>query len=157
LTASRDGKCGVWRVAQVGSGVDKDDGMQYSLQQLYMFTPFGGVAVTALDCAFNLASSGDSQAWLIALGGEDGSLSCWQVTAAVQHDKAADSASVPSTTSCLRQVPSSYAHGMQVRRVRFNRHSVPPTIAAEAGLVKSKDKLLLASISEDHTVRIFSC
>jgi WD40 repeat protein len=130
---------------------------QTNLQLLHSFTPFGGTAVTAIDCA--CALSGGS-AWLVALGAEDGSLSVWTVSSESPSSSSTTAGEDNTDSRFARALVGAqdlFAHGMQVRRLRFNRHSEPDHAAQSSATLSRacNNKLMLASAAEDHTVRIF--
>jgi len=121
VTGSRDGACKVWRVRVRG-----DD----RLVCLHSFVPFGGAAVTALHCR-PLHSPTTTTTTTLAVGGEDGNVSVWQIR--VSSD------GVNASAEAVAAASNHIAHGASVKRLRWS-----PT-----------DESLLASGSADCTMRVY--
>lgn len=97
---------------------------------LFEFSPFEGVPVTAVDiCSLSL------NRYLIALGCENGRLSIWEARVPENNSDV--------TLNPLTEASSHYRHGLTVRRMRWSPES-------------TNDSFKLASVGEDHTVRIYS-
>jgi WD40 repeat protein len=137
LTASRDGTCKLWRINGTAAGT-----ATAAFVCLHTFTPFAGVAVTAVDIlrypyAGETSDAGSAGGWLVALGAESGDLQVRRFASGGANAEA-DSFPVAST------VPDSHCHGATVRRIRWR--PVNPE-----GQVQ---ELEFASCGEDRTVRV---
>jgi WD40 repeat protein len=135
VTASRDGTCKLWHIK--GMAVDIASA---EFVCLHTFTPFAGVAVTALDIlrypyAGETSDAGSAGGWLVALGAESGDLQVRRFAPGVANAET-DCFPVVST------VPDSHCHGATVRRIRCR--PVNPEVQV----------LEFASCGEDRTVRV---
>jgi WD40 repeat protein len=135
VTASRDGTCKLWHIE--GTAADTSSA---EFVCLHTFTPFAGVAVTALDILRNpyageTSDAGLAGGWLVALGAESGDL---QVRRFAPGGANAETDCFPVVST----VPDSHCHGATVRRIRWR----PVNLEVP--------ELEFASCGEDRTVRV---
>ena len=93
------------------------------------FTPFEKIPVTAVDVNFQIMDR-----VIMALGGEDGRLAIWEANFPTVDNQV--------SISFVAEADLSFGHGLSIKRLKWNPNS------------KNND-FLLASVGEDHTVRIY--
>lgn len=123
VTGSRDGQCKRWRVSTETCSATS------------VWTPFEGVAVTAVDCLAHVSAS----VVVVACGNEQG-----EILIGTIHEEDGSSSFTP-----LHTVSSTFAHGKAVNRVRWN----PAVTLASDGTVEA---VQLLSCGDDHSLRIHS-
>lgn len=133
VTASRDGTVKLWRLNAAA------DGSIVELDCVHTFTPFGGVAVTALDVLRSTSAEPVAEGWLLALGAESGDLQ-------VRRYRPSEVSGEPF--ALLLSVPDSHCHGATVRRIRWRPVPVGSSSSGGDGVVE------FASCGEDRTVRV---
>lgn len=149
---AREGVAKVWRV-QVQTDVDGNESVD--LVNVYSFTPFAGVAATAVDVcrsgplshvssihSLDTTASSLQSAWLVALGAETGDLQVWRVGSREVES------GIEYESHLLHTVSDAHSHGATVRRLRWR-----PQTAVVTGEV-SAVSWELASCGEDRTVRV---
>jgi WD40 repeat protein len=131
-TGSRDGACKVWRVS--------GDMPSVSLECLHSFSPFGGVAVTALDIGPRI----DNNAEVIAVGAESGEIQLWSIDG--------------SSSKQLLSTPGEHCHGASVKKLSWRPDCVGVLISSfsSSSSSSSSRSAKLASCGEDNCVRIFT-
>jgi len=175
MSASRDGTCKLWRIDKANdndTNLDKDkaniDGDEKESQQMVCvrtFTPFGGVAVTALH--FSTHHSLYTHGLMVALGAESGALCVWRVnkegnegcigvvkeggkggSEGERGGNEGDCGDYGYSVEEVGVISDTHAHGATVKRLRW----CPKVDEKEGDNVLYK----LASCGEDNTVRIFN-
>lgn len=134
VTGSRDGVCKVWSLQNTDP-----ENSNMTLNNLYEFRPFDGIAVTTLDIA-PVCLNG---AYLLATGAESGDIKLWSIrnNTVTGHESGA---------TLLSIVDNKYCHGLAVKRLRWS-----PVKIGESHF-SSGSKLQFATCGEDRCVRIFS-
>jgi len=149
VTGSRDGTCTVWQV----SSSEAQHGP--ALCCIHSWSPFGGIAVTALHCRLCLGRSTESGLGvglglgaLVAVGSEAGDVAVWRLSLS----DAGGAAAAAATTSAqlVLSVSDKWAHGATVRCLRWR-----PSVAAVEAAEEVASDALLASGGDDNSVRIF--
>lgn len=138
LTGSRDGVCKLWALS---SGPDAG----FTLEHLFEFRPFDGIAVTTLDVVTNRLKDGT---FLLATGSESGDIKVWSV-----KDRSVNSAEAVSVT-LLSTVDTSNSHGITVKRLRWNPRQV--VACTHESSENSANHFQFASCGEDKCVRVFT-
>jgi elongator complex protein 2 len=120
-TASRDGSCKIWAIQ--GGLLPEDRAI--ALECMFTFSPFEGIAVTAIQFRQNRDEDKEDSA-LVSVGSEKGDIQLWRM-----QDT--------QTGQCraLGAFKFHYCHGAAVRRMRWS------------------PKGLLATCGDDNSVRIF--
>jgi hypothetical protein len=139
-TASRDGVVKIWKIIESNS----------TLNVLYSFSPFDGVAVTAVDvifASFSISTINDAkQGYLMAVGSENGEINIYSI-----------SIDLLSTDCCsfVSSVSKWFSHGSSINRIKWKQELGNKSIIP---LIKENGKIItkFASCGDDHTVRIFS-
>ena len=104
-------------------------------------TLFGGVAVTAVDFSRYILQGTANEGHLIAFGAENGSIVIVSLNA--DNDIISDDNALGTVRyNVLATVPTQFAHGATVKRLRWKPN--PSGLSFE-----------LASCGDDHTVRVF--
>jgi elongator complex protein 2 len=152
-TASRDGTVKVWcilgqialeerQIIEGSEGLGPCDRHGNPvLQCLHSLNPFDTAAVTAIQCGPILNTHDSIRDFVVALGSEKGNIQVWKITSDIQQNGEKMECSVDSTV--MDMVGDKYCHGAAVKRLRWQPQST------------SNDSLLLASCSEDTSVRLF--
>ena len=96
---------------------------------LLEFSPFKGAPVTAVDVSSNAIDR-----MIIALGCENGRLSVWEGSLSENRD---------AKIKHLMEASLLWKHGRTIKRLRWSPNA-------------TNNKFQLASVGEDHTVRIYS-
>lgn len=126
LTASRDATCKLWRF-------DASSSSDRRCECILQWTPFSGVAVTAVD-----VSSLMNDEVLLACGSEAGEISVWRVSASSTSPQA----------HCIVSTSANQCHGLMVKRLNWS-----PVDYRKCD--KLERLLRLGSCGDDHTVRVF--
>ena len=106
VTASRDGRCSIWSVAQ-----SKEDESDVSMALLDSFVPFDGVAVTAVAMTTYVGAT----TWLLAVGSEKGVITCFRISISISNESGLESSSEAVNVSFLLTLAQCYQHGKQIR------------------------------------------
>jgi WD40 repeat protein len=148
-TGSRDGTCRIWQVRQEENA--------YFLDCLLSFSPFNGIAVTALDIGPKIrmnsssrqpaenaisdggvisgASSGaDGESGVcdvIAVGAESGEIQCWALKTLERRNH--DCASTTLAVEPMTATPTQHCHGAAVKRLAWSPDSFIPPSAITGG------------------------
>ena len=116
LTASRDGSCKVWAVR---SGLSDSERVS-ALVCKFSFSPFAGVAVTAVQLRVHTSAAGVGQ-MQAAVGSEQGELQLWaSSTAGAGSAGSADSGGSIYEFDAVGCVHSGNCHGAAVRAIRWS-------------------------------------
>ena len=140
ITTSRDGSCKIWRV-EVASQLQLAVQQQIDLVCVHTFSPFNGVAVTAVDVHRPQGAQTESptacmpqRGRLVALGAETGEL---RVVRLLPFAGTGDDVDI----SVVAIIPDGHCHGATVRRVRWRPRC-------------SEEFVEFATCGEDKTVRV---
>lgn len=143
LTTSRDGSCKIWRVTELSESSQHTD-----LVCVETFSPFSGIAVTAVDVYTPAVDTTQSIAiaatgWLVALGAETGELQVVRINPSLLSAKpcAGDVGESAAAVVSIVAVPEGHCHGATVRRIRWRPRSGGECVE-------------FASCGEDKTVRV---
>ena len=150
VTGSRDGACKVWQVCS-----EPQHGP--ALCCIHSWSPFGGIAVTALHCRLSLGRSSEPGPGaglslggaLVAVGSEAGDVAVWRL--GDTEEVMAAGAAATTSAQLVLGVSDKWAHGAAVRSLRWR----PSVAAVEEAVEVSVSDALLASGGDDNSVRIF--
>lgn len=108
-----------------------EDGSTVQLESIHVFSPFGGVSITALEID-KIHEVRQDKDWVMVMGSEHGGMQLWTVNKSTGEP------------SLLMEIPSRYSHSKAVRRLRWRPSSKN----------SGSNEYEWISGSEDNTVRI---